>query len=742
MTEILQHPYTQAFARALLHFVWQGAAIGIVGYVLLRRAGWSASARHATGVALLAAMLAAPVATTWYFTHESPAPGAAVAAAAEFAPALDQVAGAPSRTALSPLGPSSSAVPSVAPVVSPVVVLVLWLTGVAALSIRLIGGWFVARRLVWRADEQATPEVQSLARRVAGQLALDRVVRVLESSTVAVPVMVGWIRPVVILPTAALAGLTPQQLEALLAHELAHVCRHDYLVNVLQSLVETVLFYHPAVWWLSGEVRVAREHCCDDLAVGVCDRLVYATALAELAAMTTPGLALAATDGSLVDRVRRILGGPASADNPRSGWTPAALLALLMAGVLPAVWSPTARAAGDQSSVAGGVPSGVAGGVTGGVSGGVPGGVSGGVVGGVTSSESIVAAAGIPERDPQVFPGSDPQDEQKQAAETRAKQAAEQLGQLKLKLDDAHLQSAIGQNGTTSDIAAVRLKLIEAEKNIERARQLQTQGLVTPDTADQWKAKNAALLQEYARLQAAYSKLLTEKEAASLNAPTGPQADRWRADKLDMFNVLLGRAKQHLDNVKVQVQIGTAAGIETAGFEVAFARIQAALNAYENRAAAESPVSDADAAALKAKFAEALRQLEADETRFNVGVANGYTLNQSTLAALAVLEGKLATPEVRPETPALSVPAAALRDRVLREGATMSDDAVVSVLKDAAELAADADRAEVLLAVARQQTLTPDMVTLYVAAANGIRSDDERARVFKQPVRLRQGKGR
>ena len=99
--------------------------------------------------------------------------------------------------------------------------------------------------------------------------------------------MVGWLNPVVLLPASALSGLTPTQIEALLAHELAHVRRHDYLVNLLQSVVETLLFYHPAVWWVSAHVRAEREHCCDDLAVAVCDRLVYVTALADLAAMTS-----------------------------------------------------------------------------------------------------------------------------------------------------------------------------------------------------------------------------------------------------------------------------------------------------------------------------------------------------------------------------------------------------------------------------------------------------------------------
>jgi hypothetical protein len=178
-------------------------------------------------------------------------------------------------------------------------------------------------------------------------LALSRVVGVFESPTIAVPMLVGWIKPCVILPTAALSGLTPVQVEALLAHELAHVRRHDYLVNLLQTAVETMLFYHPAVWWISRDVRETREHCCDDLAVAVCDRVVYASALADLAAMATvtagPRLALAATDGSLVGRVRRILGGRDDGREVKPGWWPAVLLALAVAGMAPIALSSAAR---------------------------------------------------------------------------------------------------------------------------------------------------------------------------------------------------------------------------------------------------------------------------------------------------------------------------------------------------------------------------------------------------------------
>ena len=135
---------------------------------------------------------------------------------------------------------------------------------------------------------------------------------------------VGWMRPVILLPVTAVTGLPPDQLEAILAHELAHVRRYDYLVNLVQSVVETLLFYHPAAWWISGRIRAEREHCCDDWAVELCgDRLTYARALAALEEQRGAGwlLAPSARDGSLLARVRRLLGvSPQSWKNQPGAW--------------------------------------------------------------------------------------------------------------------------------------------------------------------------------------------------------------------------------------------------------------------------------------------------------------------------------------------------------------------------------------------------------------------------------------
>jgi beta-lactamase regulating signal transducer with metallopeptidase domain/multidrug resistance efflux pump len=779
----------QAFARALIHFVWQGAAIGIVGYALLRSIRLSASARHATGVTLLAVMLAAPVGTTWYFAHETAVSGGSIAAS-DFASKASPVAAESLVTA--PVSSVSSSAPtssSAASLVNPIAVLVLWLTGVVVLSIRLAGGWIVARRMARRAIQLASPDVQSLARLVAGRLALDRVVRIVESSTVAVPVMVGWIKPVVILPTAALAGLTPLQVEALLAHELAHVCRHDYLVNLLQSVVETALFYHPAVWWLSREVRAAREQCCDDLAVGICDRLVYATALAELAAMAkTPRLALAAVDGSLSTRVRRILGQSAAAGDARVGWIPAALLALLIAGVAPAVWGTAARAADAQSGaqggvvaggvggVATGVPGGVAAGVADGVVAGVPGGVQGGVVtgvpggvvGGVVGGVSGGVIDGAPQ--PRQEPAARAQSENVAAA--KIDMLAQLLAYARRNLEDARRQVEIGTmagvdvRDAEATLARLQLEITAQEKKSVGAKSLTEAeaALVNQKFADAVRkleteeARFAVGLASVRAVdEAVMAALQVATKAAGDQKAANAAADQAAAERAAMTESTLKMLRSQLEDTRLRLERtnelvaqGLAAPADLDQLKILLKNLELKLQAAQQSAETEQKRAavtkaqflDYTADVAKLNIEEAQLKLERTQKLVAEGVVSSQAVQE---AELAVQRAKYALSlkqiEARPDV-ALSAPAAALRDRILREGATLSDEALIGVLKDAGKLTGDTDRAEVLLAFARQQTMTPEMATLFVAAAGGIKSDDERARVFKQPVRLRQGKGK
>ncbi len=186
----------------------------------------------------------------------------------------------------------------------------VWFCGVLLLSLWNTGGWLGVVRLRRIGTEPVAQELRERVEAVANQLKLRQSVHVLQSAFVEVPVITGWWRPVLLMPVGIVTGLTSQQLDALLAHELTHVRRHDYLVNLIQTLVETVLFYHPAIWWMSRKIRAEREYCCDDAAIRVCgDGVEYATVLAAFEQMrAAPRPAVAATDGNTLSRVRRILG--------------------------------------------------------------------------------------------------------------------------------------------------------------------------------------------------------------------------------------------------------------------------------------------------------------------------------------------------------------------------------------------------------------------------------------------------
>ena len=163
-----------------------------------------------------------------------------------------------------------------------------WLAGVTLLLARFAGGCWRVHRLRVAALAEAVSPWQAASERLAARLRLTVAFRVVESGLVDAPSVIGWMRPVILLPVAVLTNLAPIQIEAILAHELAHIRRRDYAVNLLQTVAETLLFYHPGVWWVSARVREEREHCCDDVAVEVCgEPTAYAAALAELASWRT-----------------------------------------------------------------------------------------------------------------------------------------------------------------------------------------------------------------------------------------------------------------------------------------------------------------------------------------------------------------------------------------------------------------------------------------------------------------------
>jgi len=325
LLSLVHEPWAQALGWSLLHFLWQGAALGLLAWLalaLLR--GASARTRYGAACAALLLMVAVPVATFLVLQRQAVvlAPPSLAAEAAEAlaseAPLLLRL-----KAALDPLLPW---------------LLGAWALGVVLLSGRFLGGWARVQRLRRQGASPVPAEWHLVLSRLCRELKLSRTVRLLRSTAVEVPTALGWLRPVILLPACALAGLAPQQLEAILAHELAHIRRGDFLVNLLQSLVEVALFYHPAVWWLSARIRHERELCCDDVAASLCgDPLILARALTDLEALResaspSPHLALAANGGSLMHRIRHLLQ-PAL---PASNAARAAALALLAASLLGA----------------------------------------------------------------------------------------------------------------------------------------------------------------------------------------------------------------------------------------------------------------------------------------------------------------------------------------------------------------------------------------------------------------------
>ena len=191
-------------------------------------------------------------------------------------------------------------------------IVLAWICGLVLVSVRMAAGVVRTRQIARRGTSIARSEILARVEVLSSRLGITRAIRVLESVRVDVPLVIGALRPLVVVPVSVVSGISPMQLDMLLAHELAHVRRHDFLVNVVQTLIESFMFYHPGIRWLSERVREERENCCDDiamLAVGG-DAHEYTAALLALEESRADfGLAAAATDGSLLRRARRLITG-------------------------------------------------------------------------------------------------------------------------------------------------------------------------------------------------------------------------------------------------------------------------------------------------------------------------------------------------------------------------------------------------------------------------------------------------
>lgn len=374
----LQQSAVQALGWSLLHFVWQGAVIAaVLALVLIALRQASAHVRYLVQCAALLLMVACPVITSLWLIGNTEAIALPERGTGTTRAAPPRVVISPAERAnespmtsqpLPSLPPWNATVPEPgrmveerllalatkpAPVsaqraaavpgehtwqrwIEPLLpwMVTCWLLGVCVLSVRLLLGWRFIQRIKRLASAPAVEDWHQPCRQLAARLKISRPVRLLESALIEVPTVIGWLRPMILLPASAFTGLEPAQLEAILAHELAHIRRHDYLVNLIQTALETLLFYHPAVWWVSRQIRDEREHCCDDIAVELCgNRVTYVRALAEMEELrASPRLTLAMNSGSLLGRIRRLV--YPSFSTPESVWWSASPIVIALIGGL------------------------------------------------------------------------------------------------------------------------------------------------------------------------------------------------------------------------------------------------------------------------------------------------------------------------------------------------------------------------------------------------------------------------
>lgn len=316
----------------LVHSLWQFAliALGACGLArILRRS--SASSRYLVQTAALILMVLAPV-CTWFLLPNAGSPGSVseVRSVAQLQVPLEIEQETAETTGSQPVDQTRINFQDVSDEVTsskttatrwwsrPVdflqphlsLIVTVWFCGVLVCAVRPLIGWYTVCRLRRAGLSAVGDSVSQAMLRIKRQLGIRGSVRVFQSTRVSTPIVVGCFRSVILLPVSLLTGLPASQLEAILTHELAHVRRYDYLVNLAQTLVETLFFYHPAVWWLSHRIRIERENCCDDLVVATLgDRIQYGRALLAIEEQcgSEPGLALGARGGSLLTRVQRIM---------------------------------------------------------------------------------------------------------------------------------------------------------------------------------------------------------------------------------------------------------------------------------------------------------------------------------------------------------------------------------------------------------------------------------------------------
>ncbi|MEM6628469.1 MAG: M56 family metallopeptidase [Bacteroidota bacterium] len=328
MNNLIHHPITEALGWTLIHSLWQITLIALIYRLIL----WfpifrKAQFRYVIGMALLTLALVFPL-ITYFRVYEPPLVVTLAQNSAELAIPLEPQGPTSGELLLltdtqSNLGGQELSLTEsltrflaqFEPFLSPLVL--GWALGVLLMSVRWIGSWFYLREMRREGLLAVEDSWETRFQEWAQQMRIRRPVQLFYSQKVSEPLTLGHLRPLVLIPLGLLSQQSPQQIEALLLHELAHIRRYDYAWNILQSWIEILFFFHPAIWWLNQEIRESREHCCDDAAIAVSqDPLSYAQALTQLQLQlvkhpkTQLTMSASGNTPNFTQRIYRILGQP------------------------------------------------------------------------------------------------------------------------------------------------------------------------------------------------------------------------------------------------------------------------------------------------------------------------------------------------------------------------------------------------------------------------------------------------
>ena len=334
LNEIFSTTFTDALGWALFHSLWQGAVIAVALFLLLSMMRQSqAKIRYFITVGAQILILVVAVITFIYqYNH------AGRVTVGETIP-LDFLKSAPVATVggLSPDHSSGFTLHRLAAAIQAQMPLFLlaWFTGVLLAACKLAGGYYYMNAKVKKAVKHCPGELGRLLSRLTGELNLHKLVRICEMPFLKAPAVFGHFKPIILIPVGLVNHLTPGQVEMVLLHELAHIKRHDFLVNLLQSVIEVIFFFNPAVWWISREIRQERENCCDDLIVRLKGQPVqYIKTLAAVNHFKVSGLTLLPGffgngKGQLLKRMQRLAGVKAGINAPH-GYKVISLLVVLV----------------------------------------------------------------------------------------------------------------------------------------------------------------------------------------------------------------------------------------------------------------------------------------------------------------------------------------------------------------------------------------------------------------------------